>query len=74
MAKNLIMPSIKSVKQRIRSTKNTGQITKAMEVVSATKMRRSQEFALRARSYAIASLDMLRSLVSKTSELPELLG
>lgn len=69
------MPSTKSIKQRIRSTKNIGQITKAMEVVSATKMRRSQEFALRARPYAAASLEMLQNLLARTPEelMPALL-
>ena len=67
------MPSIKTTKQRIKSVKNTAQITKAMEVVSATKMRRSQEFALSARPYALASLDMLNNLLSRTQTLPPLL-
>lgn len=67
------MPSTKIIKQRIKSTKSTAQITKAMEVVSATKMRKSQEFALRARPYAVASLEMLQNLLSRTPELPLLL-
>ncbi len=67
------MASIKSVKQRIKSTKNISQITKAMEVVSATKMRKAQEFALHARPYAAASLEMLRNLLERTPELPPLL-
>ncbi|MBI5152906.1 MAG: ATP synthase F1 subunit gamma [Parcubacteria group bacterium] len=67
------MASAKAVKQRIRSVKNTAQITKAMEVVSATKMRRSQEFAIKARPYAVASLNLLRNLVAKTKELPGIL-
>lgn len=57
----------------MRSVKNTAQITKAMEVVSATKMRKSQEFAIRARPYAVASLDMLQNLLSRTPERPLLL-
>jgi len=67
------MASAKAVKQRIRSVKNTAQITKAMEVVSATKMRRSQEFAIKARPYAVASLNLLSNLVMKTKELPGIL-
>lgn len=67
------MPSTKVIKQRIRSTKSTAQITKAMEVVSATKMRKSQEFALRARPYALASLEMLKNLLARTPALPLLL-
>lgn len=67
------MPSTKSIKQRIKSVKNTSQITKAMEVVSATKMRKAQEFAVRARPYAAASLELLRNLLSRTPALPPLL-
>lgn len=67
------MASTKQIKQRIRSTKNTAQVTKAMEVVSATKMRKSQDFAIRARPYALASLEMLQNLLARTPELPPLL-
>lgn len=67
------MTSTKSIKQRIKSVKNTSQITKAMEVVSATKMRKAQEFAVRARPYAAASLELLRNLLSRTPALPPLL-
>lgn len=67
------MTSTKSIKQRIKSVKNTAQITKAMEVVSATKMRKSQEFALRARPYAAAALEMMQNLLSRTPALPPLL-
>ena len=60
------MPSTKAIKQRIKSVKNTSQITKAMEVVSATKMRKAQEFAIRARPYAVASLEMMQNLSART--------
>ena len=55
--------------------KNTSQITKAMEVVSATKMRKSQEAALRGRPYAVTSLEMLKNLFLRTPErhMPPLL-
>ncbi|MBI4121472.1 MAG: F0F1 ATP synthase subunit gamma, partial [Candidatus Ryanbacteria bacterium] len=48
--------------------KNVGKITKAMEVVAATKMRKSQEVALRTRPYAIEALQMLRKLVQYIPE------
>ncbi len=67
------MPSTKAIKQRIKSVKNTSQITKAMEVVSATKMRRSQEFALQARPYAVASLELLFNLIARSDSMPDLL-
>lgn len=67
------MASTKAIKQRIKSVKNTAQITKAMEVVSATKMRKAQGFALSARPYAVASLEMLKNLLARTPVLPPLL-
>ncbi len=67
------MPSIKEIKRRIKSVKNTSQITKAMEVVSATKMRKSQGFAINSRAFAVASLEMLGNLLDHTSHLPQLL-
>ena len=69
------MPSTRDIKRRIRSVKNTSQITKAMEVVSATKMRKSQQFALSARPYAVTSLEMLKNLFLRTPEshIPPLL-
>lgn len=57
----------------MRSVKNTSQITKAMEAVSATKMRRSQEFALQARPYAVAGLEILKNILTRTPTLPELM-
>lgn len=66
------MAAPKAIKQRIRSVRNTSQITKAMEVVSATKMRKSQQFALRARPYARASLEILQNLITRTRVLPPL--
>lgn len=44
-----------------------------MEVVAATKMRKSQEFAIRARPYAIASLELMQNLLARTPQLPILL-
>lgn len=67
------MLSTNEIKHRIRSINSTSQITKAMEVVSATKMRRSQEFALNARPYAVASLELLKNLLERTLKLPNLL-
>src|SRR3989344_5853800 len=59
------MASSKSIKNRIRSTKSIKQITKAMEAVSAVKMRKSEQVALRARPYALAAIEMLRGLSAK---------
>lgn len=56
------MQSLQTIKQRLRGVKNIGQITKAMELVAATKMRRSQEVALMSRPYAYAALEFLGNL------------
>ncbi|HVM77274.1 MAG TPA: ATP synthase F1 subunit gamma [Candidatus Paceibacterota bacterium] len=63
------MESGQSLQRRIRSVKNIGQITKAMELVAATKMRRSQEAALNSRPYAYAALELL-GLLSKMEDVP----
>jgi len=56
------MPSLKDIKKRIGSVKNTQQITKAMKMVSAAKLRRAQEAVVSARPYANKMLDVLSSL------------
>jgi F-type H+-transporting ATPase subunit gamma len=59
------MPNILDIRRRIRSVINTRQITKAMKVVSAAKLRRAQERALAARPYAQMLTNVLKSLVSR---------
>ena len=56
------MQSTQNIKRQIQSTKNTSQITKAMEMVSAAKMRKSQEAALMARPYAEGALHILENV------------
>ena len=56
------MPSLKDIKKRIGSVKNTQQITKAMKMVSAAKLRRAQEAVTAARPYADKMMDVLSSL------------
>lgn len=56
------MASLKNIKLKIQSVKKTRQVTKAMEAVSAVKMRKTQEQALGARPYAVAALSMLHRL------------
>ena len=55
------MPSTREVRRRIRSVKNTAQITKAMQMVASSKMRRAQERVEQARPYA----EQIRALVSR---------
>src|SRR3954467_2424989 len=59
------MANILDIRRRIRSVKNTRQITKAMKMVSAAKLRRAQERALAARPYAGMLTNVLKSLVSR---------
>jgi F-type H+-transporting ATPase subunit gamma len=59
------MPNILDIRRRIRSVINTRQITKAMKVVSAAKLRRAQERALAARPYAQMLTNVLKSLVAR---------
>src|SRR5688500_342721 len=54
------MPSLIDIRRRIRSVKNTQQLTKAMKTVSAAKLRRAQERVISARPYA----DQLRNVLS----------
>lgn len=68
------MESVQSIKRRLKSVNNIGQITKAMELVAATKMRKSQEIALASRPYAFAALELLARLSSQKSALPPLLS
>ena len=59
------MSNILDIRRRIRSVTNTRQITKAMKMVSAAKLRRAQERALAARPYAQMLTNVLKSLVSR---------
>ena len=56
------MPNLKDIKKRIGSVKNTQQITKAMKMVSAAKLRRAQEAVVAARPYADKMQEVLASL------------
>src|SRR5215469_6662851 len=60
------MPNVLDLRRRIRSVKNTRQITRAMKMVSAAKLRRAQERALQARPYAQMLTNVLESLVRRT--------
>ena len=59
------MANILDIRRRIRSVINTRQITKAMKVVSAAKLRRAQERALASRPYAQMLTNVLKSLVAR---------
>lgn len=63
------MAGTKEIKRRIKSVKNTKKITKAMELVAASKMKRAVSNALSSRLYASYSWDVLSSLSQRLSEL-----
>ena len=62
------MPSLKAIKKRISSVKNTRQITKAMKMVSAAKLRRAQEAVVAARPYADKVQQVLASLARREDQ------
>jgi len=64
------VPALIDIRRRIRSVKNTQQITKAMKMVSAAKLRRAQEAMFAARPYARKMMEVLNSLASRAQ--PEL--
>jgi len=57
------MANVLDIRRRIRSVRNTRQITQAMKMVSAARLRRAQERALSARPYAQMLTNVLKSLV-----------
>src|SRR4249920_1668111 len=65
------MPSLIDLRRRVRSVKNTQQITKAMKMVSAAKLRRAQDRALAARPYATMLRQMLANVAEAASQNPD---
>jgi F-type H+-transporting ATPase subunit gamma len=59
------MAGVLDIRRRIRSVRNTRQITRAMKMVSAAKLRRAQDRAMAARPYAQMLTNVLKSLVSR---------
>ena len=62
------MPTLLDFRRRIRSVKNTQQITRAMKFVAAARLRRAQEAALAARPYAKELVRVLRSTIRRIAE------
>ena len=61
------MAKTQDIKRRIRSVRNTMQLTRAMKMVAAAKLRRAQERMMAARPYAHRALRVLRSLASRAN-------
>ena len=62
------MASTRDIRRRIKSVKNTRQITKAMELVAASKMKKAQALALAGRPYAQLMASMLAALANRVDE------
>src|SRR5215212_11879899 len=59
------MPSLLDIRRRVRAVKSTQQITKAMKMVAASRLRRAQERIQQARPFAIEMLRVLNSLATR---------
>jgi len=63
------MAGLQDIRRRIRSVKNTQQVTKAMKMISAVKLRKSQEALLALRPYATKLQEVVQDVVSRSEEL-----
>jgi len=68
------MPSLIDIRRRVRSVKNTQQITKAMKMISAAKLRRAQDRALAARPYGAMLQQMLANVAEAAGQSPDSSG
>src|ERR1041385_1590384 len=59
------MPSLIDLRRRVRAVRNTQQITKAMKMVAASKLRRAQERIMNARPYAVQMQRVLSSVAAR---------
>jgi F-type H+-transporting ATPase subunit gamma len=62
------MPNLLDIRRRIKSVKNTQQITKAMKMVSAAKLKRAQDRVITARPFANKMIEVLGQLAKRTDE------
>ncbi|MFN7930559.1 MAG: ATP synthase F1 subunit gamma [Blastocatellia bacterium] len=62
------MPNLQDIRRRIRAVKNMRQITKAMKMVSAAKLRRAQERVVAARPYTIKMMEVMSTLAQRAPE------
>jgi F-type H+-transporting ATPase subunit gamma len=65
------MPSLIDIRRRVRSVRNTQQITQAMKMISAARLRKAQERALAARPYARMLHQMLANVAEAASQNPD---
>jgi len=65
------MPSLIDIRRRVRSVRNTQQITKAMKMISAAKLRRAQDRALGARPYREMLRQILENIAAEAAQNPD---
>lgn len=65
------MPSVRQIRGRIRSVRNTSRVTHAMQMVAASKMRRAQEAVVASRPYSAKLREVLAGLVGRTDDDPD---
>src|SRR5271169_6126383 len=65
------MPSLIDIRRRIRSNRNTQQITKAMKMISAARLRRAQERALASRPYTAMLQQILANVAEAAAQSPD---
>ena len=65
------MPSLIDIRRRVRSVRNTQQITKAMKMISAARLRKAQERALAARPYGAMLRQILANVAEAASHSPD---
>ena len=65
------MPSTREIRSRIRSVQNTAKVTRAMEMIAASKMRRAQQRLMDSRPYSEAMLNVMGNLASQTAGVDE---
>lgn len=63
------MANLKAIRGRIKSVKNTGQITRAMQLVATSKMKRAQDMAIAGRPYVVLLGEIFASMASRLGEL-----
>jgi len=63
------MKGIREIKHRIKSVKNTAQITRAMQLVAASKMKKAQSAALAGRPYSLLMAEILQSLIDNVEHI-----
>ncbi|MFH1140468.1 MAG: ATP synthase F1 subunit gamma [Chloroflexota bacterium] len=65
------MANIRTIRRRIRSVQNSAKITKAMQMIAASKMRRAQQLTLAGRPYSEKMLDVLADLAAQPADVEE---